>query len=149
MTAVVRAAGAADVPQIPPLYEWLFAPPGTRPPDWDPRRAADALARAVASDRAIVLVATLDGELVGLCTVYDELESVRFGRRVWVEDLAVHPDHRSRGIGKQLLDEARRWARSRGASHLELDSADARTDAHRFYEREGAGWRSVSFGWQL
>ena len=123
--------------------------PRHAPPDWDPRRAADALARAVASDRAIVLVATLDGELVGLCTVYDELESVRFGRRVWVEDLAVHPDHRSRGIGKQLLDEARRWARSRGASHLELDSADARTDAHRFYEREGAGWRSVSFGWQL
>jgi GNAT superfamily N-acetyltransferase len=149
MTAVVRAAEPADVAQIPPLYEWLFAPPGTRPPDWDPRRAADALARAVASDRAIVLIATLDGELVGLCTAYDELESVRFGRRVWVEDLAVHPDHRSRGIGKQLLDEARRWARSRGASHLELDSADARTDAHRFYEREGAGWRSVSFGWQL
>jgi GNAT superfamily N-acetyltransferase len=149
MTAVVRAAELTDVARIPPLYEWLFAPPGTRPPDWDPRRAAERIERAVASDRAVVLVAALDGELVGLCTAYDELESVRYGRRVWVEDLAVHPEHRSLGIGKQLLDEAKRWARTRGASHLELDSADARTDAHRFYMREGADSRAASFGWRL
>ena len=32
----------------------------------------------------------------------------------------------------------RGWARERGATHLELDSAEARLDAHRFYEREGA-----------
>ena len=42
-----------------------------------------------------------------------------------------------------------RWARDRGATHLELDSAESRVDAHRFYEREGAGYRSVSFGWEL
>jgi GNAT superfamily N-acetyltransferase len=149
MTAVVRAAELADVARIPPLYEWLFAPPGSLPPDWDPRRAAERLERAVSSDRSVVLVATLDGRLVGLCTAYDELESVRFGRRVWVEDLAVHPDHRSLGIGRQLLAEAKRWARSRGASRLQLDSAEARTDAHRFYQREGADWRSASFGWRL
>ena len=41
------------------------------------------------------------------------------------------------------------WADERGATHLELDSADTRTDAHRFYEREGAEYRSASFGWTL
>jgi GNAT superfamily N-acetyltransferase len=68
---------------------------------------------------------------------------------VWVEDLAVHPEQRSLGIGKQLLDEAKRWARSRGATHLELDSGETRADAHRFYEREGPVSRSVCFGWKL
>src|SRR4029077_4951701 len=130
-------------------YEWLFAPPGSRPPDWDPERAAGAVRRALASDAAVVLVAMLDGELVGLCTAYDDIESVRFGRRVWVEDLAVHPDRRSEGIGKQLLDGAKRWARSRAATHLELDSAETRPDAHRFYEREGPDTRSRCFGWRL
>jgi hypothetical protein len=48
-----------------------------------------------------------------------------------------------------MLDAAKGWARERGATHLELDSALARTDAHRFYEREGAGARSYSFQWQL
>ena len=96
-----------------------------------------------------MLVAALGDELVGFCTAYDELESVRFGRRVWVEDLAVDPERRSLGTGKRLLDAAKDWARARGASHLELDSAETRADAHRFYDREHPSWRSVCFGWEL
>jgi GNAT superfamily N-acetyltransferase len=149
VAAIVREAGLEDVSGVVGAYEWLFAPPGSRPADWNPECAADAVRRAMASDAAVVLVAAVDGELVGLCTAYDDIESVRFGRRVWVEDLAVHPERRSLGIGKKLLDEAKRWARSRGATHLELDSAEARTDAHRFYEREGSRPRSFSFGWEL
>ena len=116
---------------------------------WDAARAASALRDAIAADDAVVLVAETAGELVGLCTAYDDIHSVRFGRRVWVEDLAVHPERRSLGIGKRLLDEAKDWARARGASHLELDSAETRPDAHRFYEREGPSWRSTCFGWEL
>jgi len=145
---VVRPASLDDVDRLVSMYEWLFAPPGSRPSRWDPQGAAVALGRAVSSGKAVVLVAALDGELVGFCTAYDELESVRFGRRVWVEDLAVDPARRSLGIGKLLLDEAT-WARSRGASHLELDSAESRADAHRFYEREQPSWRSICFGWEL
>ena len=78
-----------------------------------------------------------------------DFESVRFGRRAWVEDLAVHSGHRSLGIGKRLLDAAKDWARKHGATHLELDSGHARTDAHRFYERERPSWSSISFGWEL
>jgi GNAT superfamily N-acetyltransferase len=95
------------------------------------------------------LIATVGGRLVGLCTAYDDIESVRFGRRVWVEDLAVHSEQRSRGIGKQLLDEAKRWAQSRGAARLQLESSEVRIDAHRFYERERPDWRSINFGWEL
>jgi GNAT superfamily N-acetyltransferase len=149
VAAIVREAGLEDVSEVVSGYEWLFAPPGSRPPEWDPARAADAVRSAIASDAAVVLIATLDSELVGLCTAYDDIESVRFGRRVWVEDLAVHPDRRSLGIGKQLLDEAKRWARNRGATHLELDSAETRPDAHRFYERERPDTWSLCFGWRL
>jgi GNAT superfamily N-acetyltransferase len=149
VAATVKEASPEDVEEVVSAYEWLFAPPGSRPHDWDPDRAAGAVRRALASDAAVVLVAALGGELVGLCTAYDDIESVRFGRRVWVEDLAVHPDRRSLGIGKQLLDEAKRWARSQGATHLELDSAETRADAHRFYERERPASRSVCFGYDL
>ena len=146
----VRAARPEDVDAIVPLYEWLFAPPASEPPAWDERRAAVALREAIGSHDAVVLIAeNADGEPIGICTGYQDLHSVRFGYRAWVEDLAVHPGHRSRGVGKALLDAAKGWARERGATHLELDSADARVDAHRFYEREGADYRSVTFGWQL
>jgi GNAT superfamily N-acetyltransferase len=147
--ATIRAAELADIDQITSMYEWLFEPPGSRPHQWDPQRAAAALGRAVSSDCAVVLIAILRDQFVGLCTAYDDIESVRFGRRVWVEDLMVHPEYRSRGIGKHLLEEAKRWAQARGATRLQLDSSDVRTDAHRFYERERPSWRSFCFGWEV
>jgi GNAT superfamily N-acetyltransferase len=148
-TVAIRAGGPDEAARIVAAYEWLFAPPGVRPAAWDPAAAADRLRRASSAHASEVLVADEAGEIVGLCTVYLDLESVRFGRRAWVEDLAVRPDRRSAGIGKRLLDAAKEWARERGATHLELDSGEARVDAHRFYERERPSHRTVLFGWDL
>jgi len=145
----IKRASPEDASGLVSTYEWLFTPPGSRPPTWDPDRAAGALVRAATSEASTVLVAREDERVVGMCTVYLDIESVRFGRRAWVEDLMVDPKRRSRGIGKRLLDAAKSWARDRGATHLELDSAEARVDAHRFYEREGPSTRSICFGWEL
>lgn len=152
MSAIeVRAATHDEIGRVIPMYEWLFAPPGSPPPRWDRRRAEVALAAAIDSHEAAVLIAceAEADEPVGLCTAYLDLHSVRFGYRAWVEDLAVHPERRSRGIGSALLGAARAWARERGATHLELDTGEARVDAQRFYEREGPSWRSISYAWEL
>lgn len=131
------------------MYEWLFAPPGSLPPRWDPEAAADAIAATIEGPDSIALVAEQRAELLGLCTAYIDLRSVRYGRRCWVEDLAVSPEYRSQGVGKALLEAAKEWGRERGATHLELDSGEDRADAHRFYEREGPSWRSRQYSWEL
>jgi GNAT superfamily N-acetyltransferase len=146
---VIRPARPDEASALVDTYEWLFAPPGSRPPAWDRERAVERLRAVSDSSDGEMLVAEADGEIVGVCSVYLDIESVRFGRRAWVEDLAVHPGHRSAGHGKALLDAAKAWARERGATHLELDSGEARADAHRFYERERPSWRTISFGWEL
>jgi GNAT superfamily N-acetyltransferase len=146
---VIREARPGETAALAAAYEWLFAPPGIRPQGWDAARACTRLDRLIAADDATMLVADVDGEVAGICSIYLDLPSVRFGQRAWVEDLAVHPDHRSAGHGKALLDAAKDWARSRGATHLELDSGEARADAHRFYEREQPTWKSICFGWEL
>ena len=145
---MIRSATHDEVPDLVAAYEWLFAPPGARPSLWNAERAAARLSALIAG-AGEVFVADHDGAIVGLCTVTLDIESVRFGSRAWVEDLAVHPDHRSAGHGKALLDAAKVWGRERGATHLELDSGEARADAHRFYEREQPSWRSICFGWEL
>jgi GNAT superfamily N-acetyltransferase len=145
----IREATEADLEGVIAGYEWLFAPPGSRPPDWDPDVAADRLRATIAAEDSAVLVASRDEAIVGICTAYVDLLSVRFGTRCWVEDLAVDPGERSAGIGRDLLARTREWAAAHGAGHLELDSGDARVDAHRFYEREGAEYSSRCFGWQL
>jgi len=146
---VVRSARSEEVDALVASYEWLFAPPGSVPAGWEPSFAADTLRELAAADDADVLVATDAGAVVGLCTVYRDIRSARFGQRAWVEDLAVDPQRRSQGIGGRLLGAAKAWARARGCTHLELDSSTARTDAHRFYEREEPSWRSLSYGWDL
>ena len=137
---MIRPAREHEIAALVAAYDWLFAPPGSQPRQWDP----DA-----AHQRLLALIASADGVVAGICTVVLDLESVRFGRRAWVEDLAVHPGHRSAGFGKALLDAAKDWGREHGATHLELDSGQARTEAHRFYEREQPSWSSISYGWEL
>jgi GNAT superfamily N-acetyltransferase len=149
VAATVREARAGEEGSIAPLYEWLFAEPGHVPPGWDPERATRSLAAAIAAGGSTVFVAEEEGALVGLCTAYLDLDSVRYGLRCWVEDLAVDPERRSGGVGGAMLDAAAAWARERGATHMELDSALARTDAHRFYERREPDLVGYCYSWWL
>ena len=149
MKIEVRKAVPGEVDRILGMYEWLFAPPGSVPPGWDPERARAALAEAISDERSTMLVAEHRAELLGFISACLDLNSVRFGLRCWVEDLAVSPEHRSQGVGKALLDATKDWARERGATHLELESGDARTEAHRFYERENPAWSGRQYTWVL
>jgi GNAT superfamily N-acetyltransferase len=149
MAVEIREATAGEEEQLVHMYEWLFAPPGSKPSEWDAEEAGQRLSEAIAAPRSVILVAEDAGSLVAFCTAYLELNSVRFGQRCWVEDFAVDPARRSQGIGGSLLAAAQAWARRAGASHLELDSGLARTDAHRFYERAGGARQSYTFGWEL
>jgi GNAT superfamily N-acetyltransferase len=146
----IRAARPGEEESLLAAWEWLFEPPGRRPEAWEERRAKAALREAIDSRDSLVLLAVADGErVVGFCTAYHTIHTIRFGPRAWVEELAVHPEMRSQGIGSRLLAAAKEWARERGASHLKLDSALARAEAHRFYERQGPSGRSYSYVWEL
>lgn len=145
----IRAARFGEERAMVELYEWLFEAPGERPAGFSEARAERAIAEAIASREATILLADERGQRVGLCSAYLDLNSVRFGRRVWVEDLVVHPERRSRGIGAALLHAAGDWGRAHGATHLELDSGTAREQAHRFYEREGPDWTGKQYAWSL
>jgi GNAT superfamily N-acetyltransferase len=149
MAVEIRQAETPEAAAVIEMYEWLFAPPGYTPPGWARPRAERVLKEAIEDEDATVFVADDDGELVGVCTAYLELNSVRFGQRCWVEDLAVDPGRRSEGIGAALLGAAEEWARDGGATHLELDTGLDRTDAQRFYERRNPATKGFSYSWRL
>ena len=56
---------------------------------------------------------------------------------VYIEALAVAEEHRGRGIGSLLLDDAEQWARARGRRRLALHVLANNTGARRLYERVG------------
>jgi GNAT superfamily N-acetyltransferase len=56
---------------------------------------------------------------------------------VLIGGLVVKDGMRGEGIGRRLCEEAEQWARERGTSRIRVTSRSTRTDAHRFYLRDG------------
>lgn len=86
-----------------------------------------------------------DGEQVAGVAVFRLFENTHVGRRFYVDDLVTDEKRRSSGVGKALLDWLEAEARRRGCPGLDLESGTHRTDAHRFYFREGFVIPSFSF----
>ncbi len=78
-----------------------------------------------------------DGLAVRGVALWRVIENTYEGRRLYVDDLVIDEAHRSRGIGGTLLRHLERHAGELQCDVLALDSGTQRTEAHRFYFREG------------
>jgi len=100
-----------------------------------PAPSAAHLAEIVASPASQLLVARLDGRIVGSLTLV--LFRIPTGLRAWIEDVVVDASARGSGVGEALnrfaLDEARRA----GATTVDLTSRPSREAANRLYRRLG------------
>jgi histidine triad (HIT) family protein len=131
----VRDAEPGDLPRLVAL---LAA--GSLGGGEDPARL-DAYGDALAEVRRAghrVLVAEVDGALAGMCQVFFFRHLQHSGGRC-AELESVHVDSalRGRGIGAALVSAAVEAARDAGCYRVQLTSNKARTDAHRFWARQG------------
>lgn len=90
-----------------------------------------------ASGQHVCLVCEWDDKVVGVLNLRIEEQLHHSGKVAEVMELAVDSACRSRGIGKELLEMACRTAKKLGCVQIEAASSQSRTDAHRFYLREG------------
>lgn len=72
-----------------------------------------------------------------------------WGKTLYVDDLVTASMARSKGYGARMLAWLRRRAEQEGCDELHLDSGTWRTDAHRFYEREGLPKTAFHFSVKL
>ena len=103
-----------------------------------PKVYYDAFARLSSDPNIQLMVAEEGGNVVGclqLC-ILPGLSSQGASRGL-IEDVRVVSDHRSRGIGEQLVQWAVSDAKARGCKLVELLTHHTRVDAQRFYERLG------------
>lgn len=74
---------------------------------------------------------------IGFTQLYPSFTSVGLGR-IWIlYDLFVAPEFRRQGIGRDLMDHARQFARSSGALGVELSTAKDNLGAQALYEKLG------------
>ena len=145
----IRPATPADESAVLDLIEELFVAPGARPPAYRVDDAREAIQRTIGSEGSDILLAVEGGTVVGMLALYVDFLMIRYGLRCWLEDVIVLPSHRSRGIGKALLEAAADWARRHRCTHIQLNSFNARVDAHRFYVANGMKQDSLSFNLPL
>lgn len=111
-----------------------------RKPDegWPTRAAVEKL---IAGPDSTILVAEADNEIAGFLTLQihrvDQTPRMRGRRFVMIENMAVDPLHRRRGIGRALLRAAEDWTAQRGIAVLQLFVWEFNDAAARFYESEG------------
>ena len=137
----VRTARSGDLPDVLRLVAQLH--PDDPPPD--PERAAAALPEILSREDHALLVAEVDGQLVGTLHLIVSPNLTHDGAP-WaiVENVVVDDGRRGTGIGRALMDEAERRARRAGCYKVQLLSADHR-DAGAFYGTLGYELRARGY----
>jgi GNAT superfamily N-acetyltransferase len=119
---VIRRANAHDLGRAVELLVLGAVPGGPQenPGDLGPYAAA---LRDVEGTEGTVLVAELDGEVIGVCQliVFRHLQASG-GRCAELESVHVHPDHRGSGVGRALVCDAVERARTLGCYRVQLTS---------------------------
>jgi GNAT superfamily N-acetyltransferase len=94
------------------------------------------LAAMTRSEDRVAFAAVRDGELVGWIDAAVE-RHLQAEDTVVIGGLVVGEAARGCGVGKRLCEEVEQWARERRFARVRVRSQIKRTDAHRFYLRDG------------
>lgn len=130
MTVSFEIASAADQALVDTFARLLPQLSRSSPPP-----SLAELADIIAAPACDLLLARIDGEVVGALTLVTF--RIPTGVRAWIEDVVVDAATRGQGVGEGLNRFALDVARSKGAKTVDLTSRPSREAANRLYRRIG------------
>ena len=130
MDLTIRDASAGDAQPLARLIGQLGYPAAANV-------LAERVSRLAASPADRLVVAELEGQVVGLASIHVSLALEYDEPAAKLSALAVDERYRRRGIGEALVAAMEEEARMRGCRLIFLTSAQRRGDAHAFYRRIG------------
>ncbi len=107
------------------------------------RKLSDrAAARAFLTERitkgdSTIFVAEASGHLAGFVQLYPLFSSTRMKPLWLLNDLFVSPEHRSKGLSKQLIDRSKQLCRDTGACGLSLETEKNNIIGNQLYPQTG------------
>jgi N-acetylglutamate synthase-like GNAT family acetyltransferase len=101
----------------------------------------------IVGDRLVV--AELDGEVVGLAQLHVSPTMALERPAAKIDGIVVDESCRGQGIGRMLIEAMEAEARARGCPLLYLTTATRRNEAHEFYRRVGFEETGKRFGKSL
>jgi ribosomal-protein-alanine N-acetyltransferase len=119
--ARIRRARAGDVARVAEIEATAFSDPWSRA----------SFASLVDDPGVLFAVAEADGEVVGYSVVWAAAEEAELA------NVAVTPEVRGTGVGRQLLDAAMAAARRHGGEVMFLEVRESNAAARRLYATSG------------
>ena len=115
----VRRAKADDMEAVVRLLKTFPTGLGSTSIDWN--NARHAYPELLNGERGLMLVAEIEGTVVGLVTLGFSFVLRFGGEYALIEDFIVHTDYRGRGLASLLLGAAMAEARQRGCSEVQVN----------------------------
>ena len=99
----------------------------------------DFLKQRIEKKEAIVLLALDETEkdALGFTLLYPSFDSLSLSKTYILHDLFVAPSHREKGVGHQLLEAARQYAKADGATSISLTTQITNQPAQQLYYSSG------------
>jgi GNAT superfamily N-acetyltransferase len=129
-------AEPGDVPQLVELLGILFTQEAELNPDPEKQRRALEIILAEPA-RARIYVARDGDAVVAMAALHFTTSTAEGGRVAWFEDCIVRPEHRRKGIGKDLLEFVIAQARAEGALRVMLLTDGDNERAQALYRKAG------------
>lgn len=138
----IRLAESKDIPGICVLYnEFYIYNAGQQPRYYKKATETGKYPKSVIENDSEDIFIAVDGNtVIGLIHIteektlpYDCLVQHRFAL---VVDLFVRDSFRNKGVGGQLFETAKQWAKTRGLDYIELNVLAENINGIRFYEHK-------------
>lgn len=143
MNTTIRKATIEDLGSISKLNKELFEYEikygDEYSQDWTYSEGAQSyFKRRIESERGIVLVAEVDGEVVGYMLSFIADYSYRLPATIAeIENTFIREEFRGKRIGKKLAEETKRIAKEKGAKRLKVIATLKNTRGIEFYHSIG------------
>jgi aminoglycoside 3-N-acetyltransferase I len=137
--ASIRLLDADDVALMESLLT-VFGDAFGEPETYGNKRpSANYLARLLANDTFLVLVALVDGKVAGGLAAYELRKFEQERTEIYIYDLAVAEAHRRRGIATAMIRELQRIGARRGAYVIFVQADHGDDAAIALYSKLGTG----------
>lgn len=98
---------------------------------YEPMDSEERLQEKISKDPNSILVAVESNRLVGTVSLMED------GRMAFIFRLAVDLQHRNKGIGTALMEEAEKELFKRGHEEINILVEEDNTELQEYYERQG------------
>lgn len=143
MCETIRKADEADIEALKILYRELESDAVRFQPEHFVmgNRDADFFNAVFKSDNQDILVVEMDGKVVGFAHVIlleqKKVPCLKPEKVVYLQDLVVTENCRSRGIGTKLIKACREYGKAGGADFMRTQVFPQNIRGMQFYERQG------------